>query len=314
MELRQTACLLACILAFAPVAEAEEVDQTLEVKPGATVVVQVPRGRVDIEGWDRDEVRVTGRLDADTKEFVFRNRGEDTLVEVRLKHENSSWGKDDSDLDIYLPEASALQFRGVSLDVSVHGVAGGVKGGTVSGDLNLENVTRRADVGTVSGDIFVSRCDGRVRLNTVSGDIEVRDCSGEGSYETVSGSIMLRDVNQEEVACETVSGDLVVELAEFKEFRGNAVSGQIELSGDLEEGGRVELQSVSGRVEIALGKTLDARFDVETGSGAIKNQLTNDQPRVSEYSRERELHFTMGEGKGTVTIGTSSGRVVLRAR
>jgi DUF4097 and DUF4098 domain-containing protein YvlB len=166
----------------------------------------------------------------------------------------------------------------------------------------------------VSGDVTLASADGRIRARSVSGEIGVRDASGDGSYHTVSGSIVVRSSGQE-LDLETVSGDIDVVLKQFSDLVGNTVSGDIEISGDLQSGGSVDLESVSGTVELSLNEGADARFDVETGSGGrIRNRLTNDQPKVSKYSRDSRLRFVMGDGSGEVVISTASGRVVLAPR
>ena len=313
MKLHLTLGLATWLIAISALAMEYEVDETVAAAPDGLVMIDVPRGRAEIVGWERAEVRVSGRIDEETREFVFRSRGEETLIEVRLDR-GGHWGSGDSDLQIRVPVGSEVEFKGVSLDVTVNDVKGGVKGGTVSGDLSLTSIDRRIDVGSVSGDITLRQCNGRLHVNSVSGDLDVRDSNGEGSYESVSGSIVVRGREQLEIEIETISGEIIVELEQFREFRAESVSGEIEIAGHLLDGGRVDLEAVSGRIDLALGGKVNAAFEVETGSGRIRNDLTDDEPSVARYSRNSELRFAMGDASGLVVVSTASGRVVLRPR
>ncbi|HJN49539.1 MAG: DUF4097 family beta strand repeat-containing protein [Pseudomonadales bacterium] len=273
--------------------------------------IEVIRGEVAVRGWDRDEVKVSGWLDARMEEFVFEVRGNETEIEVKLPHRLNDWGSGSSDLHVFVPRNSNVEVGGVSTDIDVADIQAGIRAHSVSGEVDVSNVAKRINLSSVSGDVTLEDADGRISARTVSGDLEARDVKGRGSYDSVSGSISIQ-TSGEELDLETVSGNIEATLQQVKELVGNTVSGDIEISGDLQSGGNIDLESVSGTVELALDDDTDARFDIETGSGGrIRNRLTNDQPKVSKYSRDSMLRFVMGDGSGEVVISTASGRVVL---
>lgn len=75
--------------------------------------------------------------------------------------------------------------------------------------------------------------------------------------------------------------------------------------------GVVEFDSVSGTLSLSPGGDTNARFDVETGSGSIRNRLTNDKPSSSEYVRNEYLRFVTGDGNGEVIDNTRPGDIIL---
>ncbi len=293
-------------------AEREKVDQTRTVVADGFISVQVTRGDVRIEGWDKNEVQVNGWLDEEVVEFVFEVSGNQTEISVKIPQHTSGWSsRDETDLRIFLPVGSNVDVRGVSTDVEVNNLAAGIKVNSVSGDLNISRVNGGVSLTTISGDIHLHDISGRVHSRSVSGDLFSVDVTGTGSYESVSGDIEIKG-SGDEVTMETVSGELMINTGNVSEMSGHTVSGDIAVTAILASGGHIDLRSTSGRVGLNLPKGTSARFDLESGSGGqIRNRLTDDEPRVSKYSRDSLLRFVMGSGEGEVIVSTTSGRIVL---
>jgi DUF4097 and DUF4098 domain-containing protein YvlB len=295
-------------------AEGDSVDESKAVSADGIVQVNVTRGEVDIRTWDEDSVRVVGTLDDKTEEFVFTVHNGHTRIAVKIRERESSWLNDDgSDLTIYMPESSQLEFAGVSTDVDVRDVAGEIEIGLVSGDVFLQTPSRRVEIQTVSGDIEMQGGDGRMRIKTVSGDVEAYEVTGDVQYTTVSGDIAIRDGGKD-LRLESVSGDIDVRHDAMVELAGHSVSGDIDISGELQRSGRVEFDSMSGTIRLLLGEDLNASFDIETGSGSIRNRITEDQPKISRHIGDETLRFSVGDGSGNVALTTQSGDISLGLR
>ena len=119
----RTGCLVAAFFAADVILADEKVDETLSVDPLGTVSIHNPRGDIEITGWDRDEVRVAGRLDDLAGGLVFRVDGDLTIIRVELPRSNANWG-DGSELDIRVPRSTTLRVDGLSSDIDVRGVQG----------------------------------------------------------------------------------------------------------------------------------------------------------------------------------------------
>lgn len=291
-------------------ADGEYVDRRVDASADSFVTVNVQRGKVRFRGWDRDEVRVTGSLDDKTKEFIFEKRGDEIRINVRLAEHTNGWFSEskDSELTINVPREGQIEFGGVSTDVDVRDFEGSVEVGVVSGDLYLAGGSSRVMVQTVSGDIELHDSDDRVRIRTVSGDIESYNTTGDAHYSSVSGNIMVDDGGRD-LRLESVSGDIEVNNEVMNNVDGHSVSGDIDIRGVPEGGGTIEFDALSGSVRLRLGGEVNARFDIETGSGTIRNRISDDKPRVSKYMQEETLRFTLGDGDGQVIITTRSGDI-----
>ncbi len=312
--LRITSLVTLFLFSAHALAEGESVDETKAAASDGFVSINVVRGEVKIRGWDRDAVRVVGTLDEQTKQFIFNVRDNETEIRVKLESSAGGWFDDySSDLTVHVPEASQIEFTGVSTDLDVRNVNNSLEVGGVSGDLYVEGELTRIDVQTVSGDIELRDTPARLDISSVSGDVEVFEASGEARYSTVSGDITIED-SGDDMRVESVSGDIEVDSGTVTRLDGHSVSGDINISVDPADDASIEFDSMSGTMRIRLGGDVNATFDVETGSGSIRNRISDDKPKVSKYMSDEVLRFTLGDGDGQVILTTRSGDISISGR
>lgn len=274
------------------VAAGEEVDERRSVSAQGVVEIHNTRGEVEITGWDKDEVHVSGELDDLAEELIFEVDGEFTLIRVKMPKRNISWG-DGSDLEIRIPVKSRVDFNGVSTDLKFTNIEGGTSIHSVSGDIRADHIAKR------------------LLINSVSGNVEVRDTTGKVKITTVSGDLRL-DLRSTEVSINTVSGEIDMDLAEFDSLMVSTISGELEISGHLNDSGSISMSSVSGDIELRLTGPVNARIDARAGPGGdIDNDMTEDEPR-DIFPAQMELKSTAGDGSGRIRIKTVTGDISLR--
>ncbi|MCB1644717.1 MAG: DUF4097 family beta strand repeat protein [Pseudomonadales bacterium] len=303
--------LLATLVHPAADAEQRRVDETRVAKSDGFVEISVVRGNLDIEGWGRDEISVEGRLDEQTREFVFDTDGNGAVIAVRLPNNTNDWCcNEGSDLRIRVPENSHISVTTVSTEVDVSNISGGIELGGVSGDVTLVDVHNRVNVTSVSGEIQLRNADGKIRLKSVSGEVVAEDVRGEGSFKSVSGEVRIRNYDGELVT-ESVSGDIDLVDVVYSELRGSTVSGDVEVNGRMKENGLLEFDSVSGSLRAKFKGEVNARFDLQTRSGSVRNRLSEHEATKSRYVRDETLRMTLGDGSGEVMLETRSGDVIV---
>ena len=305
--------ILLSALSFSLVSVAREsVDETKNASASGFVKVSIVRGDLEVKGWDRDEIQVTGKLDEQTKNFVFRVDGDEAFIEVKIPDRNRNWCvgycNEGSDLNIMVPRDSTLRVSVVSTEVKISDVAGGLDIGGVSGDIFAENASNRVRITSVSGSVELRHAKGRIRLNSVSGDVEATDVHGPGKYHSVSGDIILNEVSGD-MDIETVSGEIEATSAVVTVLRGSTVSGDIRLEFEPTTDVDIEFNSISGSISLDASDKIAAKFDLETGSGSIRNRITADEPRKSKYVRDETLRFSTGNGR--VDLSTRSGDITI---
>lgn len=277
---------------IATAAYAVEVNRTLDAAADGEVTISNVSGSVEVRGWSRRQVEVTGELGSGVEELIFERDRDDVLIKVKLYRNSSRNGS--AQLVINVPEASSLNINTVSADIDVSDVKGDLRLQSVSGDIETGAFGAEVDIESVSGDIEVVG-DNQVassRLHSVSGDIEVENLSGE-------------------IRSETVNGEINVINGSFKRISGNTVNGDMVFRVRLLDAGRMDIETINGAVDVEFDGDVSARIDIETFNGAIRNCFGPEAVRTSKYAPGRELSFTEGGGSGRITINTLNGSVRL---
>ncbi len=282
--------VIALALLFAAPVAAEEVDRTLDAAPDGTVDVSNIAGSVSVDGWDREQVRVTGTLGRNVEELIFERDGDSIMIKVKVPRKGGRGI--DSDLRISVPEASSIDVATVSADIEVAAVRGEQKLEAVSGDIATEAFGADVRAGTVSGDVLIRSTgqDVEARATSVSGDVTFYRLAGE-------------------VSAESVSGDVGIEGGSFDRAQFNTVNGDIEFVAELRSGGRLSAETVNGDVELQFDGKVAGRFDVDTFNGDIDNCFGPKPERTSKYAPGQELSFQEGDGDARIDVSTMNGDI-----
>lgn len=213
-------------------------------------------------------------------------------------------------LTIYVPFTSKLDYQSINANLTITQVYGSTDIDMINGELNTRDLKGSVRLKTVNGEIYANRIEGKIVLDLVNGDIEVEHLKGDEIYiNTVNGDIE-GSSNAREVKATTVNGEIELTLKNIKILNTSAVNGEIEISLNLSEGGTVKASSVSGSVELAFQKDVEARFSIEAHAGGrISNKLTSDAPNKAEYGPRRWLDFATANPNAWVDISTVSGKI-----
>jgi len=272
------------------------VNETRPAKPDGEVRVDNLAGTVRVEGWDKNEVRVSGNLGDQVEKLEITGDESSISIRVILPHHTRSQDCDEcADLQINVPKGSRLEVSTVSADVEASNVTGPQELGTVSGGITLNSASGRIEVKTVSGDVTVvgSAKNAQVSGNSVSGQVHISNVDGS-------------------VQAESVSGDVKLSASRLTGVKMSATSGNLMFQGTLAKGGDYDFNNVSGDVQIAVGTNPSARFDLSSFSGGIDISFGPKPTRVSKYSPGMELRFTNGAADAEVNAQTMSGDIHLQ--
>ena len=220
---------------------------------------------------EADQAFEAARLDVSQGDgwLEIRDRGDRNDLGAAIRRLISGRGGIDLSLEGEVPSACELRLE------------------TVSGDLRIEGMTGEQRYQTVSGDVYATEMGGTVRLTTVSGDATIR---GTG------------DLN---LWCETVSGDVRATAPRLRDLRANAVSGDLELEGELARDGEFRAETVSG--DLAVGLIGGATFEVRGISTDIHAEM--DHRLEGRLDRRRVV---IGNGAPTFLFSSMSGDLQVR--
>ncbi|UXI67626.1 DUF4097 family beta strand repeat-containing protein [Tahibacter amnicola] len=273
------------------------INETRAVDAAARIEIHNIKGEVNVTGWDKPEVAITGTLGDGAKRLGVDGSGSHLEIRVEGPDKSSSWfgwGADtamgDTILNIKVPRKASVEIGVVSAAVVVSDLSGG--------ELQIDSV---------SGRIRTQADASRLRIESVSGDVSFDGKAGETEVETVSGDVVARGVGGH-VRVETVSGTLdILANAPMDDVTAGSVSGDIELRGSLAGAGRIHVETMSGDVKLGLRGDLAAKIEAETFSGTLRSDFgTVEKP---EHGPGSSLEATVGGGSGRVEIDAFSGDV-----
>lgn len=280
-------CLLGALPLMA-LASGGSIDRKVVAEPKGEVVISNVSGTVDVRGWDRNEVHVTGQLDEDVERVDVDSSPGRVFIKVVLPRSCSN--SCDANIEVRVPQSSTVEISAVSADVSSRGVLGTQRLKSVSGEITADVSGDNSEVGSVSGDITIHG-NGKpisLRAKSVSGSIDLTN--GAGKLDLV-----------------TVSGTARAQLGETSELRGRTTSGDIEIRGNLTSNARVEVEAVSGDIRLRLPAT-GLSTEIESFSGDIEGCLAG-KVEQSKYGPGKRLNIRTVEDGPRVRAKTLSGDI-----
>lgn len=297
--MRMPAFLIVSLLLPAAAFAATPINEVRPLSPSGRVDIENVKGRIQVRGWDRQEVRITGSLGKGVEALIVE--GDRQHLEVRVKYpRNGGWGGNRSEpttLELMVPLQATLEIESVSANVDVSGIA-----------------SRELDIDSVSGTVTVVGAPRSINADSVSGEMRLTVNSGKVSAESVSGGIFLRGRMNGEIRAEAVSGDIDVHVngERIRSLAANTVSGAILVDTALAVGGEIGLESVSGGLTVMAPTSLSARVQGESMSGRLRAPgATINKPK---YGPGSSFEMRYGSGEGEISMETLSGNAELKLR
>lgn len=232
---------------------------------------------VELQGGDlrvtaetsQESGAVTVDVMGDGEDGVDVRQHETTLSIEAPRRTGFFAGRIDVAVRVRVPAGSTLVTRVGSADVTGRGTFATVDLTTGSGDVSVDTVTGHAAVKTGSGSIAVRTIGGNARVKAGSGDITLGHVAGSAQLSTGSGSIEVRSA-EGALSLKSGSGDVTVGHVAHEATLTAA-------SGDLSVGhaghGRLELNNVSGDIQVAVPPGTPVWSDVTSLTGRVRCDL-----------------------------------------
>ncbi|MEC9356466.1 MAG: DUF4097 family beta strand repeat-containing protein [Pseudomonadota bacterium] len=285
---RSAVLILAMIASASAFAAPRPIDESRPLDADGRVSVSNVAGFIHVEAWDREEVRLTGRLGDNVEALEIEGSASQLSIEVR--YPRSLRNADETELELKVPRGAALELEAVSADIEVRGISGRLQAQSVSGEVSAQVDSEEVELSSVSGDVSLRGPARRSKLESVSGDVTVTGAADDFQAETVSGDI------------ELVGGP-------FREVDAQSVSGDVDLDIELSPGAEVDVETLSGEVRLSLPSGTDASVAMHSFSGSLVSELGT----VLDDDA-KDVRFNLGKGGGGIELESFSGDIELRAR
>lgn len=215
-------------------------------------------GILHITGWNREEIRI-------------KDLGEETHTK---KKKNSLEISSSNDVLISIPHNLEVKVKSVSSDVTIKGMRGLVDIISVSGDLNIRDISTLS-IKNVAGDLIASRVQGDLRAISVSGDVIIDNVQGQVELKGVKGDIQIDTVGGGIDANASGSGILYFHPVPWQAYRVQ-VGGDLSIT--LPADTSVDLLIKSGTRDISI---FPGKLDITSQEGKLEQQLGEGGPTLS---------------------------------
>jgi len=275
-----------------PAYAGKPVNEKCAASPAGKVIIENVSGSIDVAGSNSSEVTVIGMMDDKVDRLDFSCNSNFVKIKVILPERKDKAG--DADLKITVPAGNSVDINTVTADIHISGVRGALSLESVTGDIKAAGQPDSIEVKSVSGDVVILAATQTVEAQSVSSNINLKGIRNRVKASTTSGNI--------EVADASVSDGIF-----------HSISGDIRFDGSLLSGARLNIDSMSGKIEAIFPRAISGEFNISTFSGEISNDFGQTPQKKGRYSPGEKLVFSTGSD-ARISLESFSGPVLLKRK
>ncbi|MEX2307510.1 MAG: DUF4097 family beta strand repeat-containing protein [Pirellulales bacterium] len=245
------------------------------------VEIDIGEGSIQVIGWDKNEVEVTGTIGDRVERLDVRKGKRKVWVRAYLPKDGEAR---EAELVVYAPHSNDIDVQVFQGPILVSGIEGDIQLETFSGDISVSGPCKRVEAGTVNGDITVDSA------KRSAGADKVR-------AKTVAGAIVIKNVRRE-VEAQSISGPVTIAGNSLTKVVAKTVSGNVRFDGGLSRLGRLEIDTHSGEFIGVFPADLSAEFDITSYNGVVDNAFN---PNAGSNQ-----DFIQGEGDPQAEVKATS--------
>ncbi len=298
--------------------DGDDSELSIEVGSKVYVSIKVCDGDLEINGWDRDEVRA---FVSEGDPFEFRVLERDSKsnkpiwVEIQSKTDMSAKRTssrfeyigyrdmpkrfnclEGDKISLDIPRNASIRIEGEADDMNISDIHS-LEIGKGSGDINLANIENGVRVKTYGGDITATDLGGTVDIVSTNGDTSIYKTrsSDPGDYLSVKafdGGISLQSIGHRDVKTSTVSGD-------------------INFEGKVFERGRYNFSSQQGDINLRIPELSSCKVSATLG-GAFRTDISFSDFTIAQAGELKSVSGKLGTGSGVISVSTIGGSLGIR--
>lgn len=241
---------------------AQEFQKSYSLPAGSNISIKNVSGNVKVKGYDGEQFIVKGYKEGrDLDQVEVEDLSDGSRLDLRVRYAANCNCNASIRFEVLAPRSINYNYEKIS---------------SVSGDVEISDITGNITAKTASGDINVSRANGRVSAGSASGNVEVSDISGTVSASTASGNVEAR-INR------------------------------------LEGSENLRFSSASGNVNVRMPANLDATVEMSTATGSLSSDFPL-QIEHRQYGPGSRAQGRLGSGARALRISSASGNVRLTSK
>ncbi len=273
----------------------EDFQYNYQLKPGGRLSVDSFNGSIEILGWEKDSVQITGTKYAGRqsllKEIQIETKADADSVTVRTIRPVGRRGSAGAKFSIRVPFKVVLDRIRSS-----------------NGHIRVEDVQGSARLETSNGAIKLRKVEGRVEARTSNGSIEGDGIEGDANLHTSNGTIQIdRVVGALEAGTSNASIHLRLAKPKANEpIRVTTSNGGIELDVEALDNNEIHAGTSNATITLRLPAPIKARLRASTSNGRI----TTDFDIMTHGTQGKNfLEGDINGGGPLIDLSTSNGTI-----
>lgn len=289
---------------FAVTSKGDSDEKSIKVNEKSIVSFCVSRGKIKVNGWNRNEVRafVDGSKQIGI-EVIEKSRDEKEPVWIKVIGY-------DPEKNGGVRRNECISGKVIELDVPF-GATIDAQGGV--GETTIDSVAK-VKLKRVGGDVIFSNIKYGIYAKTFEGNIIVNKSSGSMDLETTTGNIVaVRAVPKEwgdTFKAKTSSGAVVLQEVEYRQGEVFSTSGSVKFMGKILANGQFEFTTNGGSITLQIPKDSNADLSATYGGNFI-SKIPLKNVKKGGDSNIRSLSAIIGKGGAKLFLETYQGTILI---
>jgi DUF4097 and DUF4098 domain-containing protein YvlB len=263
-----------------------------QVQPKARIDAESFNGAIEIEGWDRDEVEISGVKSGSSEEardaIKIDVHNTPDSVEIRAIKPSIQSGNTGAKFTLHVP-------RNAEVDRVT----------TSNASIKITDVGRAAHLKSSNGSITVTGIHGEVNARTSNAGINAESVDGALSLKTSNGRIYADRVSGS-LEAETSNNAIVARLAASPStpVKLTTSNGSIDLTMDKAPQSDIRAETRNNSITVHLPPDTAAKISADTSNSSITSDfdLTGD-------NEKSHMSGTIGGGGHNIELSTRNGHI-----
>jgi DUF4097 and DUF4098 domain-containing protein YvlB len=266
---------------------------TYPVNPRARIDAESFNGPIVIEGWDRNEVEISGTKYASTEEarnaIKIDVHNTPDSVEIRAMRPSSQPGKMGAKFTIHVP-------RNAEVDRVT----------TSNGPIQIQDVSRAAHLKSSNGAIRIAGVRGEVDAHTSNAPIEAESLDGPATLKTSNGHIHAEKIAGSLEAETSNSGiEARLDSSPSTPIKMTTSNGAVDLTLEKSPLSDIRAETKNSSITVHLPANASARLNADTSNASV----TCDFDVANSETEKGHLKGNIGSGGHTIDLTTSNGHI-----
>ncbi len=250
----------------------DRIEQTFEVGESPSLTIDNFTGDVTIRAGEGGVIEVIAVKKASTSrnleriELEMTERDGGLVIETRKP---SALARASVDFEITTPADTRLDLDVGTGDLSVSGLAGGVKAGIGTGNVEATDLAGNVEMEVGTGDVTITGVEIQVDIHCGTGDVDIRGASGPARLDVGTGNIEFEGAPEGDCRFETGTGDIRLKLPAELNVKVDLEVGTGSIDVDYDVVGDVSRRDVEGTIGSSDQASVEGTIYAHTGTGSI---------------------------------------------